>query len=68
MANHPKNYATNKTHVYHIDIIWSLAMLDLKDHGPQINRGYRCVLIATDNLSEFGWTIPLKNKKAQTIK
>ena len=54
MANHPKNYATNKTHVYHIDNIWSLAVLDLKDHDPQINRGYRCVLIAIDNFSEFG--------------
>ena len=25
-----KNYATNKTDVYHIDDIWSLGILDLK--------------------------------------
>ena len=35
-----KIYATNKTDVYHIDDVWSLDSLDLKDYGPQNNRGY----------------------------
>ena len=63
-----KNYATNKTNVYHIDDVWSLDILDLKDYGPENNRGYRYVLVIMDNFSKFGWTIPLKNKNAQTIK
>ena len=63
-----KNYATNKTDVYHIDDIWSLDILDLKDYGPKNNRGYRYFLVTIDNFSKFGWTIPLKNKNAQTIK
>ena len=63
-----KNYATNKTDVYHIDDIWSLDILDLKDYGLENNRGYRYVLVIIDNFSKFGWTIPLKNKKALTIK
>ena len=63
-----KNYATNKTDVYHIDEIWSLDILDLKDYGPKNNRGYRYVLVAIDNFSKFGWTSPLKNKNAITIK
>ena len=63
-----KNYATNKTDVYHIDDIWSFDILDLKDYGPQNNRGYRYVLVTIDNFSKFGWTTPLKNKNAQTIK
>ena len=63
-----KNYVTNKTDVYHIDDIWSLDILDLKDYGPENNRGYRYVLITIDNFSKFGWTSPLKNKNAQTIK
>ena len=63
-----KYYATNKTDVYHIDDIWSLDILDLKDYGPGNNRGYRYVLVIIDNFSKFGWTIPLKNKNAQTIK
>ena len=63
-----KNYATNKTDVYYIDDIWSLDILDLKDYGPENNRGYRYVLVVTVNFSKFGWTLPLKNKNAQTIK
>ena len=62
-----KNYATNKTDAYHIDDIWKLDILDLKDYGPKNNRGYRYVLVK-DNFSKFGWTVPLKNKNAQTIK
>ena len=58
-----KNYATNKTGVYHIDDIWSLDILDLKDYGPENYRGYRYVLVIIDNFSKFGWTVPLKNKK-----
>ena len=63
-----KNYVTNKTNVYHIDDIWSLDILDLKDYGPGNNRGYRYVLVTIDNFSKFGCTVPLKNKNAQTIK
>ena len=63
-----KYYGTNKTDVYFIDDIWPLDILDLKDYGPENNRGYRYVLVIIDNFSKFGWTIPLKNKNAQTIK
>ena len=63
-----RNYITNKTDVYHIDDIWSLEILDLKDYGPENVRGYRYVLVIVDNFSKFGWTIPLKNKNAQTTK
>ena len=63
-----KNYATNKTEVYYIDDIWSLDILDLKDYGSENNRGYRYVLVIIDNFSKYGWTIPLKNKNAQSIK
>ena len=63
-----KNYDTNKTNVYHIDDIWILDILDLKDYGPEYNRGYTYVLFTIDNFSKYGWTVPLKNKNAQTIK
>ena len=63
-----KYYPLNKTDVYYIDDIWSLDILDIKDYGPENNRGYRYVLVIIDNFSKFGWTIPLKNKNAQTIK
>ena len=40
-----KNHATKKTDVYHIDDIWSLDILDLKEYGPENNRGHRYVLV-----------------------
>ena len=68
-SKQPKNfYPTNKTDVRHFNDIWSLDILDLKDYGPENNRGYRYVLVIIDNFSKFGWTILLKNKNAQTIK
>ena len=57
-----KNYSTNKTDAHHIDDIWSLDILDLKDYGPEKNRNYRFVLVTIDNFSKFGWTVPLKKK------
>ena len=57
-----KIYATNKTDVYHIDDIWSLDILDLKDYGVGNNRGYRYVLVIINNFSKVGWTISLKKK------
>ena len=63
-----KFYPTNKTNVYHIDDIWSLDILELKDYGPENNKEYRYVLVVIDNFSKFGWTVPLKNKNALTIK
>ena len=63
-----KYYPTNKTDVYYIDDIWSLDIIDLKDYGPENNRGYRYILVIIDNFSKYGWTTPLKNKNAITIK
>ena len=63
-----KNYATNKTDVYHIDDIWNLDILDLKDYGVENNRGFGYVLVIIDMFSKFGWTVPLKNENAQKTK
>ena len=62
-----KKCATSKTDVYHIDDIWPLDILDLKDYGLKNNRGYRYVLVVIDNFSKFGWTVSIKNKSAQAI-
>ena len=68
-SKEPKpNYQTNKTDVYHIDDTWSLDILDHKDYGPKNNRGYRYVLVIIDIFAKYGFTIPLKNKNAQTTK
>ena len=64
----PKNnYTTNKTDVYHIDDLWSLDIIDLKDYGVENKRRYKYVLVINDNFRKCGWTVPLKNKIGQTI-
>ena len=63
-----KNYPTNKIDVYHIDDIWNLDILDLKDYGEENNTGYRYVSVVIDNFSKFGWTTPLKKKNGQKTK
>ena len=51
-----------------IDDTWSSDLLDMNDYGIKNNKGYRYILVLVDNFSKFGWTIPLKNKYAQSIK
>ena len=63
-----ERYATNKTDVYHIDDIWSLDILDLKEYGPKNKKEYRYVLVIIDKFSKFGWTVPLESKIAQSMK
>ena len=62
-----RNYPTNKIMIKSIDDTWSSDLLDINDYGPKNNRGYRYILVVIDNFSKFGWTIPLKNKYAQSI-
>ena len=62
-----KNYETNKTMIKSIDDTWSSDLLDMNDYGIKNNKGYRYILNVVDNFSRFGWTIPLKNKYAQSI-
>ena len=61
------NYETNKTRIKSIDDTWSSYLLDKNDYGPKNNRGYRYILVVIDNFGNFGWTIPLKDKNAQSI-
>ena len=63
-----KIYPTNNTDVFHFDDIWSLDTLDPKNYGPENNKWYRYVLVIIVSFSKFGFTVPLKNKNAQTIK
>ena len=48
-----RNYPTNKTDIYHIDDIWSLDILDVKDYGRENNRGDRYILFIIDNFSKY---------------
>ena len=61
------NYPTNKTIIKSIDDIWSSDLLDMNDYGIKNYKSYSYILVVIDNFSKLGWTIPLKNKYAQSI-
>ena len=63
-----QNLLHKKTDVYHFDDVWSLDIFDLKDYGPESNRGYKNVLLVTKNFSKYGWKCPLKHKNSQPVK
>ena len=62
-----KKYPTNKTIIKSAGDTWSSDLLDMNDYGIKNNKGYRYILVVVDNFSKFGWTIPLRNKYAQSI-
>ena len=67
-SNPPRKiYPTNKIMIKSIDNTWSSDLIDMNDYGPKNNRSYRYILVVADNFSKIGWTIPLKNKYAQSI-
>ena len=63
-----QNFTTHKTDVYHIDYIWIVDVLDLKDFDPENSRNHRYDLIIFDNFSKFCRIVPLKNANAIAIK
>ena len=68
LQNHLRSITQQTKLMFIISITFGIDILDLKDYGPENNRGYRYVLVIIDNFSKFGWTVPTKNKNAQTIK
>ena len=62
-----KNYHTNKRIIKSIDDTWSSDLLDMNEYGIKNNKGCRYLLVVIDNFRKFGWTIPVKNKYAQSI-
>ena len=50
-----------------IDDTRSLDLLDIKDYGLTNIKHCRYKLVVFDNFSNHVWTIPLKNKDAQSV-
>ena len=63
-----KKNPTSKTDVYHIDDIWSLDILDLKDYGSENNRRYRYFYSYHRQFLKIWLDSHPQNKNAQTIK
>ena len=60
------NFKRNQIVSGYIDHIWSADLIEI-EHS-KANDDYRYILMIIDNLSKYGWAIPLLDKKAETVK
>ena len=53
--------------VNHIDGIWSADLVKMQQFSKW-NKGCKYLLMVIDVFSKYGWIIPLKDKKGETVK
>ncbi|KAL9955926.1 hypothetical protein ACROYT_G037329 [Oculina patagonica] len=52
--------------VNHIDEIWCSDLVEMQQFSKW-NKGYRYLLMVLDVFSKYGWIVPLKDKKGETV-
>ena len=52
--------------VNHIDKIWAADLVDMQKFSKW-NRGYKYLMMVIDVFSKYGWIIPLKDKKGESV-
>ena len=50
----------------HIDEIWCSDLVEMQQFSKW-NKGYRYLLMVLDVFSKYGWIVPLKDKKGETV-
>ena len=50
----------------HIDEIWCSDLVEMQQFSKW-NKGYRYLLMVLDVFSKYGWIVPLKDKKSETV-
>jgi hypothetical protein len=61
-----KNFPRRKVIVFHVDDIWSLDLVDMRKFANE-NKGNEYLLNIIDCFSRYAWSIPIKNKTAETV-
>src|SRR5580693_9080825 len=62
-----RKYPRRKTFTVGIDDLWQADLVDVSSIAYH-NGGMRFLLTAIDTFSKYAWAIPLKNKKADTVR
>jgi len=52
--------------VNHVDEIWCSDLVEMQQFS-EWNKGYRYLLMVLDVFSKYGWIVPLKDKKGETV-
>ena len=50
----------------HIDEIWASDLVEMQQFSKW-NKGYRYLLMVIDVFSKYGWIVPLKDKKGESV-
>ena len=61
-----RNFTRRRVIVNHIDEIWCSDLVKMQQFSKW-NRGYRYLLMVLDVFNKYGWIIPLKDKKGETV-
>ena len=61
-----RNFTRRQVIVNHIDERWSSDLVEIQQFSKW-NKGYRYLLMVLDVFSKYGWIVPLKDKKGETV-
>ena len=60
------NFPQRRVVVKHIDNTWCSDLVEMQKFSKW-NKGYRYLLMVLDVFSKYGWIVPLKDKKGETV-
>ena len=61
-----RNFTRRRVIVNHIDEIWASDLVEMQQFS-RWNKGYKYLLTVIDVFSKYGWIIPMKDKKGETV-
>ena len=61
-----RNFPTRRVQVSSIDEVWAADLAEMQKFSAW-NKDIRYLLMTIDIFSKFGWIVPLKNKKGETV-
>ena len=61
-----RNFTRRRVITNHIDEIWASDLVEMQQF-TKWNEGYRYLLMIIDVFSKYGWIVPLKDKKGESV-
>ena len=61
-----RKFPRRKVEVYSVDDIWGADLVDMQEWS-RVNKGYKYMLNVIDVFSKYAWSVPLKDKKGDTV-
>ena len=61
-----RNFTRRRVITNHIDEIWASDLVEMQQFSKW-NKGYRYLLMIIDVFSKYGWIVPLKDKKGESV-